>query len=110
MTDDTLREECEKLIYRLTHVDTNWDCCLTSKDAIDTLLAFARVQQAAGLREAKMKIQQLCNDECRCYVQDKSGVNHPDENAVHNGNVIRVAAKSWVWCEAQATAREKGDA
>ena len=46
MTDDTLREECEKLIYKLSLDKTSMP------DDVDTLMAFARAQQVKGLREA----------------------------------------------------------
>jgi len=45
MTDDTLREECEKLAYELYATSA-------LHTYIERLRAFARAQQARGLREA----------------------------------------------------------
>ena len=45
MTDDTLRQECEALIFQLALLHR-------TDNPVDTILAFARAQQAAGLREA----------------------------------------------------------
>jgi len=64
MTDDTLREECETLLDSLdaTYPDvmlggTLADVGTKYKADIAKLLAFARAQQAKGLREAAELIQ-----------------------------------------------------
>jgi len=60
-----------------------------------------------GLEEAQRKVQSLCNEEVRCYIQDKTGCDHPDVASVHNGNAARVADNFRTWCREQA-AKEGG--
>ena len=91
MTDDTLRQECEALVYKLTQGDTDWGCCLTCENTIPTLLAFARAQQAKGLREAARHL--LIDPDNVCDWSDTAR-NVADAMSNH--------------LEAQATAREGG--
>lgn len=71
MTDDTLRKECEELLYA-------FDDCIVSDENISTLLAFARAQQAKGIRIVEREMRQSGNTKLAGWI---------------------------VWCEAQATAR-----
>jgi hypothetical protein len=79
---DTLRADCEKLAYELYAVSA-------LHTYTDRLLAFARSQQGAGLREAAEHLQDLMDDEVRSTDDDV-------------WDHLR-------WGEAQATAREKGE-
>ena len=89
MTDDTLREECEKLLDSLeaTYHDVALGGTLADVDTkykadCAKLLAFARAQQAKGLREAARTVDDYWWD---CGQLDL-----------------------WTKLEAQATAREAG--
>ena len=88
---DTLRADCEAFAKK---VDTTIaDSLVTGKsfdldDLTNMVLAFARSQQGAGLREAAEHLQDLMDDEVRSTDDDV-------------WDHLR-------WCDAQATAREKG--
>lgn len=57
--------------------------------------------------EAQRKVQALCNEETKIYVQDKTGCDHPNVECVHNGNAARVADNFRIWCRQQAKGREE---
>jgi hypothetical protein len=71
---------------------------------VDELTQALLAAKREWLQEAQRKVQALCNEEVRCYIQDKSGCNHPDVEVVHNGNAARVADDFRIWCRAQAAA------
>ncbi|MFN3075973.1 MAG: hypothetical protein ABT940_03645 [Alphaproteobacteria bacterium] len=80
MTDDTLREECEAMVQRWINAELE-----TPHDAVRALIAFARAQQAKGLREAGIKYAEWIN-----------------------GHEFLEVPRFEDWCQAQATAREQG--
>lgn len=91
MTDDTLREECEELLYAFND-------CTVSDENISILLAFARAQQAGALDTA----QQIALDE----QVDADDTKHECDYAYNqacNDIAMKLALK------AQATARERNE-
>ena len=100
MTDDTLRQECEKLLDSLeaTYNDVALGGTLAdvgkkyNADMVK-LLAFARAQQAKGIKEMANEASR------RAYMV---GMNEPLR--------INHLYQFKEWLEAQATAQEKGDA
>ena len=88
---DTLRQECEAWVDVLP-----WVIHRTPEEysqRVDWLMAFARAQQAKGLREAAREAHRrvATGDIFNIYAEYE---------------LPRLAA----WCEVQATAREKGEA
>ena len=88
---DTLRQECEALIYKLSLCESS-----TVEDNIEPLLAFARAQQAKALREAAMIVlsYQVPNDGSLSTLAMNNYLNEISEDIL----------------KAQATAREKEEA
>jgi len=89
---DTLRQECKELLLAINELgESEWNAAYEMD--CDDLLAFARVQQAKGLREAAGQIMTV-------------------HTAHHSGDYcqgyLARAKESKAWCEAQATAREEG--
>jgi len=87
MTDDTLRGECELLFRKIAMAIDNPEW---TEHAEDMLVAFARAQQAKGLREAGVEAAKRV----------KSG---DIQNIYSEIELPRLA----VWCEAQAATWEK---
>jgi hypothetical protein len=65
MTDDTLRQECEAQLFYLSQLSR-------TDSPVDALMAFARAQQAKGLREAAEIANRLGNDDARNIIMLKA--------------------------------------
>jgi hypothetical protein len=102
MTDHAQRAHA--LIQRLADVRAAYPGDRVSEfDVIEAALTQAHAAgRRDGLEEAQRKVQSLCNKETHCYIQDKTGCNHPDVEVVHNGNAARVADDFRIWCRAKA--------
>lgn len=90
MTDDTLREECQTLAKALIQsIDFTDDQAQRPPEMVAKLLAFARAQQAKGLREAAGEIVRKLT---QCDIENIYTVNELPQ------------LKSWL--ETTATVRE----
>jgi hypothetical protein len=55
---DTLRTECEALVRTITTIVPSEDSEYWAPDMLEKIMAFARAQQAKGLREALREYEQ----------------------------------------------------
>ena len=69
MTDDTLRQECRALADIIPALFRDE---FYKEKTVDLLLAFARAQQAKGLREAAEIANRLGNDDARNIIMLKA--------------------------------------
>jgi len=52
----TQRQRAERLLHDLTHVDTEWKCCLEHPQSIEKIMAFAATAREEALREAAERL------------------------------------------------------
>jgi hypothetical protein len=109
MTDD-LRQECEAFASNQGWLDYHEETneLLDEHGIVDALMAFARAQQAKGLREAAEECTQRQSN-CQ-KILDTQGYRRflPGELAAWRANADLLRRFS-EWLEARATAREKGE-
>ena len=72
----TQRQRAERLLHDLTHVDTEWKCCLEHPQSIEKIMAFAATARQEAMREgmelaAEEADMHVCDDPRYCHCSSK---------------------------------------